>query len=83
MNGQWQLQNAKNRFSEVVNKACREGPQTVTRRGHPTVVVVSVEDYRRLRNRPSDLVDFLQRSPLKGVDLDLESKRDLPRKVEL
>ena len=83
MDGQWQLQDAKNRFSEVVDKACREGPQTVTRRGRPTVVVVSVTDYRRLRKGGSNLVDFLRRSPLKGVELDSKRARDLPRKADL
>ena len=83
MNGPWQLQDAKNRFSEVVDKACREGPQTVTRRGHPAVVVVSVKDYRRLRKGASGLVDFLRRSPLKGVDLDLKRADGLPREVAL
>ncbi|MCX7327384.1 MAG: type II toxin-antitoxin system Phd/YefM family antitoxin, partial [Hyphomicrobiales bacterium] len=44
----WQLQDAKNRFSEVVSKAMREGPQTVTLRGDRAAVVVSAEDYDRL-----------------------------------
>jgi prevent-host-death family protein len=83
MDGQWQLQDAKNRLSEVVDKACREGPQTVTRRGRPTVVVVSVTDYRRLRKGGSGLVDFLRRSPLKSVELDPKRARDLPRKADL
>jgi prevent-host-death family protein len=83
MNGSWQLQDAKNRFSEVVDKACREGPQTVTRRGRPTVVVVSVSDYRRLRRGASGLVDFLRRSPLRGMELYLKRARHLPRKVDL
>ena len=46
---QWALQDAKNRFSAVVNAALSGEPQTVTRRGAPAVVVLAVEDYRRLR----------------------------------
>ena len=45
----WQLQDAKNRFSEVVEKALTEGPQRVTRRGKPAVVVVAADEYERLR----------------------------------
>ena len=45
---QWSLQDAKNRFSAVVNAALEGAPQTVTRRGRPAVVVLAVEDYRRL-----------------------------------
>ena len=51
----WQLQDAKARFSELVKDTLKHGPQTVTRRGVETVVVVPVEEWRRLRNaaRPS------------------------------
>lgn len=41
----WQLQEAKNRLSEVVDLALREGPQTITRHGKPTVVIVSSVQY--------------------------------------
>lgn len=44
----WQLQDAKNRFSAVVNAALAGEPQRVTRRGKPAVVVLSVEEYDRL-----------------------------------
>jgi antitoxin Phd len=45
---EWQLQEAKNRFSEVVNRALKDGAQTITRHGKPVVVVMSQEDFRRL-----------------------------------
>ena len=44
----WSVQDAKNRFSEVVEAARRE-PQTVTKHGKPAVVVVAAEEYKRLR----------------------------------
>ena len=46
---QWPLQDAKNRFSELVNAALAGEPQRVTRRGRPAVVVLAVEEYDRLR----------------------------------
>lgn len=49
----WQLQTAKQRFSELVERALRDGPQVVTRRGEEVVVVVSTDDYRRLTGQPS------------------------------
>jgi prevent-host-death family protein len=62
----WPLQDAKNRFSEVVQRARREGPQTVTLRGERAAVVLSAADYDALtRDRPS-LVDDL----LSGPDWD-------------
>lgn len=77
----WQLQDAKNRFSELVNKALRDGPQVVTRRGEKTVVIMSVEQYRRLMRPKMNLVDFFQKSPLRGIDLELERKKDPSREV--
>jgi antitoxin Phd len=79
----WALQDAKNRLSEVVDRAIKEGPQTITRRGQETAVVVSMSDYRSLTKPEGGLVSFLRKSPLVGVDLDLERVDDYGRKVEL
>lgn len=43
MNDVWQVQEAKNRFSEVIERALRDGPQVVTRHGRPVVQVVAME----------------------------------------
>lgn len=79
----WQLYEAKNKFSELVDKALGEGPQVVTRRGEEVVVVLSKEEYGRLEKSQSGLVDFFQNSPLVGVELDLERDKTYPRDVEL
>ena len=83
MGRSWQLQEAKNRLSEVVNEAIERGPQIITRNGVETVVVLSVADFKKLRRRDKSLVDFLSDSPLKGTDLDLERSRELPREIDL
>jgi len=59
----WQLQAAKQRFSELVERARREGPQVVTKHGREAVVVVSAEEYRRLTERGDDLVEFVRAAP--------------------
>lgn len=79
----WQLQDAKNRFSELVEQAINFGPQTVTKRGVKTVVVLSFDEYKKLTEPKTDLVDFFKKSPLHSVELDLERDKDLPREVEL
>lgn len=57
---EWQLQDAKNQFSKVVQKARTEGPQVVTLRGEQTAVVLSIEDYNALKaDRPSFIDDLL------------------------
>lgn len=80
----WRLEEAKNRFSELVRRALAQGPQRVTRRGRDAVIVLSAEDYQRLV-APRDLVTFLQESPLAGALRDgalaLERSRDLGRDV--
>lgn len=80
---QWQLQEAKNKFSEVVEKAIKDGPQIVTRRGVETVVIVSMDEYRDLTKPKTDIVDFFQKSPLKNANLDLSRIKDLPREVDI
>ncbi len=77
----WQLQDAKNRFSEIVNKALRDGPQIVTRRGKKTVVIMSIEQYQNLVRPKVNLIDFFQESPLRGKDLNLTRKKDSIREV--
>ena len=77
----WQLQDAKNRFSEIVNKALKDGPQVVTRRGKKAVVIMSVEQYQKLVRPNVNIVDFFQESPLRGEDLDLTRKKDSAREV--
>lgn len=79
----WQLQEAKNRFSEVVRKASEEGPQTVTKHGKDSVVVLSVEDYRKLERPETSLVDFFRNSPLVSVELDTKREKSTSREVSL
>lgn len=67
----WQLQEAKNKFSQVAEEAAVYGPQVVTKRGSDAVVVLSMDEYRRLTQPPGSLVDFLLNSPLSGSGLEL------------
>ena len=69
---QWALQDAKNRFSALVDAALRGEPQTVTRRGAPAVVVLAVDDYLLLRRaeavRAPTFVEHLLAIPQSGPD---------------
>jgi prevent-host-death family protein len=76
----WQLQEAKNNLSEVVQRAMTEGPQTITRHGKPAAVVVSAEDYRRRMGRER-LSRVLRACPVKGWKV--ERSRDVGRTVRL
>jgi prevent-host-death family protein len=67
----WQLQDAKNRFSQVVEQAINQGPQIITRHGVESAIVISYDEYRRLILRQKRLSSFFRDSPLSGIALDL------------
>ncbi len=79
----WQLQDAKSKFSMLVEKALHHEPQFVTRHGNNAVVIVSFDDYKKITKPETDLVTFLRNSPLVGVDLDISRRKDLPRETSL
>lgn len=81
--GQWQLQDAKARFSELVKSAQDEGPQQVTLRGKPAAVVMSVETYEAMKKSRPRFVDLMRSSPLVGEDLNIERSASLTRDISL
>ena len=83
MIGRWQLQDAKNRLSELVDTALKAGPQIVTRRGADAVVVVPIDTYRELTRPKGSLLAFFAASPLRGAGLDLTRNADTGRSVRL
>ena len=83
MNNIWQLQDAKSKFSELVEQALANGVQIVTRRGQKTVVVLPFEEYQRLAKPSDSLAQFLMSSPLKGSELTIERDKRSPRNIEI
>jgi prevent-host-death family protein len=80
VNSVWQLQDAKNRLSEVVDRALSHGAQTITRRGKPVAVLISAEEYERAKPRRK-IVDILRECPAPG--LEIKKLKDRPRDLEL
>lgn len=79
MDSVWQVQDAKNRLSEVIQRALTQGPQVITRHGEKAVVVVSYSEYEKLRKSQGKLSTFFRQSPLAGAELDLSRDKSLPR----
>ena len=80
----WQLQEAKQKFSEVVDRALEDGPQVVTRHGEEVVVIVSMRDYEKLTLPRRDFKEYLLSGPRFDDDeLALERDRSLPRDLDL
>ena len=82
INMQWRLAEAKNRFSEVINKALSEGPQKIVRR-NDTVIILSKKDYDKLTGKESGFKDFLFNQTPKLDDLDLNRDKTQVRSCNL
>lgn len=83
--GHWRLQDAKARFSELVRRANSEGPQHVTVHGRDAVVIISAEEFHRLKGGRSGrlLVELLQDSPLRDVTIESPAIRPPVRDITL
>jgi len=77
----WQLQEAKNKLSQVVDEVIAAGPQVITRHGQEVAIVISSEDFRSLTAERESLVDFFRRSPLSGEAIDLSRDKSPIRDV--
>jgi prevent-host-death family protein len=81
MGGRWQLQEAKQRFSELIRSVEVDGPQFVTRHGEEVAVVIDIAEYRRLRGDTRDFKEFLQSGPHFDV-LEIDRPADAARVVD-
>jgi len=77
----WQIQEAKARFSEMVERTLKEGPQTVTRHGKPVAVLVRADQYQRLRAGGRTFKALLAAAPLQGVEI--KRSREKARVIRL
>ncbi|HYJ92937.1 MAG TPA: type II toxin-antitoxin system Phd/YefM family antitoxin [Pyrinomonadaceae bacterium] len=69
----------KNKFSKIVESAASGEPQIITKNGKETAVVISIDEYRRLKVPKQTLSEFLLSSPWRGSDLDLTRSKDTGR----
>jgi prevent-host-death family protein len=79
----WQVQEAKQRFSEVLRAAESGEPQIVTKHGEEVAVVIDIAEYRRLRGETLSFMDYLRAGPPVDIDLEIERPRESPRDVDL
>jgi prevent-host-death family protein len=79
----WTVAEAKAKFSELIERAMSEGPQTITRKGRTAAVLVGAEEWQRKTKRVGTLAEFLAASPLRGSGLKIRRLKQRPRKVIL
>jgi prevent-host-death family protein len=77
----WQVQEAKQRFSEVLRRAQSDGPQIITRHGEEVAVIIEATEFHRLAHGTADFKEFLTTGPTFD-DLDLSRSEDRPREVD-
>jgi prevent-host-death family protein len=79
----WSVADAKASLSELIARASSAGPQTITRRGEPVAVVVSVDEWKRKTRRKGNLAEFFASSPLRDSGFEIERTPDPDRSVDL
>jgi len=79
----WTVAEAKAKFSEVIERAMSEGPQTITRKGRTAAVLVGAEEWHRKTKRAGNLAEFFAGSPLRGSELKVTRRKARPRKINL
>ncbi len=79
----WQLQEAKAKFSKLVDEVLQDGYHTITRNGHPVVVILSQKEFEQYQRPEDTLIDFFNRAPFPEEDLDLTRDKDPGREVDL
>ncbi len=78
----WQVNEAKGRFSELIERARNEGPQVITRHGKDRAILLSVEDYEKLEAAKPDFKAYLLSGP-RVEDFEVERPADRGREIDL
>jgi len=79
----WTVAEAKAKFSELIQRAMSDGPQTITRKGRTAAIVVGAEEWERKTRRTGNLAEFFAASPLRGSGMKVRRLKQLPRKINL
>jgi prevent-host-death family protein len=78
----WQIQEAKARFSQLIQEAKAHGPQQITHHGKIVAIMISSKEYERLKGPKISFLSFIQNSPIKGLELDTTRDQSLTREVD-
>ena len=74
----WQLQEAKAKFSQLVEDANEKGYQTITKHGKPIAVILSKKEFDKITNPQTSLLNFFKAAPCQETELDLQRIKELP-----
>lgn len=74
----WQIQEAKSKFSELIEVAMSKGPQKITKRGEEIAVILSKKDYEKLQNSNRGFLEEILNAPRIDLTIREESNEDYP-----
>lgn len=79
----WQIQEAKAKFSQLVEDANIKGYQTITKQGQPVAVILSKKEFDKITQSKTSLLDFFKAAPYQDTELNIQRSKDLPRELDL
>lgn len=79
----WQLQEAKAKFSQLIDEVIEDGYHTITRNGQPVAIVISKKDFEKYLRSKDTLIDFFMRAPFPDIDLEITRDKDTGRDIDL
>ncbi|HSX12347.1 MAG TPA: type II toxin-antitoxin system Phd/YefM family antitoxin [Rhabdochlamydiaceae bacterium] len=77
------MQEAKARFSELINEVERDGYHTITKNGHPVAMIISKKEFEKMKMPKNSLLDFFREAPLPDLDIDIKRNKDRGRDINL
>jgi antitoxin Phd len=79
----WQIQEAKAKFSELVEDASTKGYQTITKKGEPIAVILSKKEFDKMTRPKASFLKFFKAAPYQEIELDIQRLQDLSRELDL
>lgn len=79
----WQMQEAKAKFSQLVEDANVKGYQTITKQGTPVAVILSKKEFDKMTQSKTSLLNFFKAAPCQEIELNVQRSKDLPRELDL
>lgn len=79
----WQIQEAKAKFSQLIEDANMKGYQTITKQGEPIAVILSKREFDKMTQSKTSFLNFFKAAPCQEVEVNIQRSKDLPREFEL
>lgn len=79
----WQIQEAKAKFSQLVEDANLKGYQIITKQGEPVAIMLSIKEFDKITQPKTSFLNFFKKAPCQEIELDIKRLKDLPREVDL